>query len=47
MKFAHSVAMLYEGKILAHGSPQEISSSDDPVIRQFLAGSSEGPIQVL
>ena len=47
MEFAHSVAMLYEGKILAHGSPQEISSSDNPVIRQFLAGSSEGPIQVL
>ena len=47
MEFAHSVAMLHEGKIIAHGPPGEIAGMENPVIRQFLAGSSEGPIQVL
>lgn len=47
MGFAHSVAMLHAGKIFAHASPKEFSSADNPVIRQFLAGSSEGSIEVL
>ncbi len=47
MKFAHTVAMLHEGKIIAHGTPGEIAGLDNPLIQQFLSGSSEGPIQVL
>lgn len=39
---AHRVAMLYEGRILAAGSPEEILSSKDPVVRQFISGSGEG-----
>jgi phospholipid/cholesterol/gamma-HCH transport system ATP-binding protein len=42
---AHRVAMLYEGRILAAGSPEEILSSGDPIVRQFISGSGEGPIQ--
>ncbi len=43
---AHHIAMLYEGRIIAMGSPGEIRQSEDAVVRQFLAGSAEGPIQV-
>jgi phospholipid/cholesterol/gamma-HCH transport system ATP-binding protein len=39
------VAMLHEGKILISASPQEILSSNDPVVQQFITGSIEGPIQ--
>lgn len=46
-KIGHKIAMLYEGKIIAYGSPGDIQASENPVIRQFLAGSVEGPIQVV
>ena len=39
------VAMLYEGIILTGGTPEEIMSSKDPIVQQFIAGSVEGPIQ--
>ena len=39
------VAMLYEGKILTMGSPEEVMVSRDPVVQQFITGSVEGPIQ--
>ncbi|MFQ5894639.1 MAG: ABC transporter ATP-binding protein [Nitrospinota bacterium] len=45
-KVAHRVAMLYEGRIIAEGTPDEIRQSHHPVVRQFLAGSAEGPIRV-
>jgi phospholipid/cholesterol/gamma-HCH transport system ATP-binding protein len=47
LKIAHRVAMLYEGRIIEEGSPQEIEASENPILQQFLAGSSEGPIQVV
>lgn len=47
LQFAHQVAMLHQGKIVACGSPAEIRETDDPLVRQFVAGSAEGPIQVL
>ena len=40
------VAMLYEGKIIAVGTPEEIQASKDPVIHQFIYGELEGPISV-
>jgi phospholipid/cholesterol/gamma-HCH transport system ATP-binding protein len=43
----HRIAMLYEGKIIEYGTPEELRASTNPVIVQFLAGSVEGPIQVL
>ncbi|HID30600.1 MAG TPA: ABC transporter ATP-binding protein [Desulfobacterales bacterium] len=39
------VAFVYEGKILALGTPQDIQESEDPVVRQFISGSTAGPIQ--
>jgi phospholipid/cholesterol/gamma-HCH transport system ATP-binding protein len=46
-KIGHKIAMLYEGRIIAYGSPDEIQTSENPVIRQFLAGSTEGPIRII
>jgi phospholipid/cholesterol/gamma-HCH transport system ATP-binding protein len=46
-KIATRIAMLYEGKIIAVGSPQEIRNSKNPFVQQFITGSSHGPIDVL
>jgi len=40
------VAMMYEGRILESGTPQDFQNSKNPVIQQFLKGSLEGPINV-
>jgi len=41
---AHYVAMLYQGKILQLGTPDEIQGSQHPVVKQFITGSLDGPI---
>jgi phospholipid/cholesterol/gamma-HCH transport system ATP-binding protein len=38
------VAVLWKGKIVAAGPADEMFGSDDPFIRQFLAGDSQGPL---
>ena len=43
----HKIAMLYQGKIIEHGTAEEIRRSSNPVLRQFLSGSLEGPINVM
>lgn len=45
-KIADRMAMLYQGKILEVGTPDEIRASENPVVRQFITGSAEGPIAV-
>ena len=37
-KIAHRIAMLYKGKIIAYGSPEDIKSSSNPVLKQFIQG---------
>ena len=44
---AHNVAMLFRGKILQHGSTDDIKNSTDPAVRQFISGSLDGPIQMV
>ena len=44
-KIADRIAMLYEGKIIEVGTPEEIRSSPNPVIQQFIHGQAEGPIK--
>ncbi|HLE42319.1 MAG TPA: ABC transporter ATP-binding protein [Nitrospirota bacterium] len=44
MKIADKIVILYMGKVLAEGSPQEIRASTDPVVQQFITGSPDGPI---
>ena len=43
----HKIAMLYKGKIIEYGTSEEIRESSNPVLRQFLSGSLEGPISVI
>lgn len=43
-KVADRIAMLYDGKIIGIGTPEEIKNSKDPVIQQFITGSAHGPI---
>jgi len=44
---AQNVAMLFRGKILQHGTPDDIINSTNPAIRQFISGSLDGPIQMV
>ena len=43
-KIATRIAMLYNGKIVQIGSPEEIKNTTDPVVRQFITGSAAGPM---
>ncbi len=43
---ADKVAMLYKGKIVEEGSPEEIRKSENPVVKQFIEGKLEGPINI-
>jgi len=45
-KIADTIAMLYNGVIVAKGSPAEIQNSSDPVVRQFIEGRADGPIVI-
>ncbi len=45
-RIADRVAMVYKGKLLQVGTPDEIRSSTNPIIKQFINGEIEGPIQV-
>ena len=38
------MAMLYQGQIIEDGSPDQFKQSTNPVVAQFLSGSTEGPI---
>jgi len=43
-KVATRIAMLYEGVIIAQGTPDEIRNSPDPIVQQFISGAAHGPI---
>src|SRR5438552_1405537 len=38
------MAMLYQGKIIEDAEPEKFKQSANPVVAQFLSGSTEGPI---
>jgi phospholipid/cholesterol/gamma-HCH transport system ATP-binding protein len=43
-RIADRMAMLYRGELIALGTPDEIRSSDDPRVKQFIGGLADGPI---
>ena len=43
-RLATRMAMLHRGKIIEEGTPQYLKQSKNPVVVQFLSGSTEGPI---
>lgn len=45
-KIADRVAMLYKGKIIWQGTVKEMDKTEDPYVRQFINGNSQGPIKV-
>jgi phospholipid/cholesterol/gamma-HCH transport system ATP-binding protein len=45
-RIANRIVMLYGGKVEFDGTPDEIRSSDNPVVKQFITGSATGPIHV-
>lgn len=44
-KVADRVAMLYLGKIIETGTPEDIKNSENPVVQQFITGAAVGPIK--
>ncbi len=46
-RIAHNIAMLYQGRIIASGSPDGLRQNQEPVVQQFIHGRAEGPIEVL
>jgi phospholipid/cholesterol/gamma-HCH transport system ATP-binding protein len=43
-RIATRMAMLYQGKIIEDADPETFKQSQNPVVAQFLSGSTEGPI---
>lgn len=43
-RIADRIAMLYQGKIIEVGTPEEIKSSPNEIVQQFIRGEVEGPI---
>lgn len=46
LRISDRVAMLHDGRIIEYGTPAEIRAAENPVVRQFVEGRAEGPIQV-
>ena len=44
---ADEMALLNEGRVVFTGTPDEARDTSDPMVRQFIEGSSEGPIKPL
>ncbi|MFH1367576.1 MAG: ABC transporter ATP-binding protein [Elusimicrobiota bacterium] len=45
-KISDRIAMLYNGKIIETGSPDQIKNTKNEVVHQFIEGLSQGPITV-
>jgi len=43
-KIADRVAMLYQGRIVEEGTPEEFQQSRNPIVCQFIEGRAEGPL---
>jgi len=46
-KVGDTISMMYAGKVIQTGTPDEIKGTDNAFVRQFIEGLSEGPIDVI
>ncbi|MCP4132228.1 MAG: ABC transporter ATP-binding protein [bacterium] len=46
-RIADRIAMLFDGKIIFTGTPEDVQNSDSPYIKQFIQGKAHGPIEVV
>ena len=44
-KIADKIAMLYDGKIIEEGDPEEIKNTENGIVQQFIHGRAQGPIK--
>lgn len=47
MNTADKIIMLYKGRVVLSGSPNDFRRTKDPVVRQFFSGKVEGPMEFL
>jgi phospholipid/cholesterol/gamma-HCH transport system ATP-binding protein len=45
-KVGHRIAMLHDGVVVFSGTPDEVKETEHPLVRQFIEGRAEGPINV-
>lgn len=45
-KVADRIAMLHDGVIIFHGTPDQVRNTDNAIVRQFIEGRAQGPIVV-
>ena len=45
-RVANRIAMLHRGRIVASGTVEEMEQCEDAIVRQFMDGSIDGPIQI-
>ncbi len=45
-KIADRIAMVYQGRLRAFGTPDEIRASQDPIVQQFIQGHAQGPMSI-
>lgn len=41
----YAYLMSSQGKVVAHGTPEQLNQSDDPEVRQFIRGEPDGPVR--
>lgn len=46
-KVGDRLSMLYDGRIIEIGVPEEFKNSPNPIVQQFIKGESSGPIKVI
>lgn len=45
-RISDKIAMLHDGEVLALGTPDELRGCQNPIVKQFIKGESQGPIDV-
>jgi phospholipid/cholesterol/gamma-HCH transport system ATP-binding protein len=45
LAIADRIVMLYQGRVLLEGTPDDFHRSDNPIVQQFITGAADGPIE--